>query len=99
VPKSKVLKVPSGARDSGYGTLVAGISDLLERARRTAARAVNGVLTATYWEVGRRLVEFEQGGQARAEYGAALLERLAQDLTTRHGRGFGVVNLSLMRRS
>src|SRR5262249_60132218 len=61
-------------------------------------RAVNGILTASYWEIGRRLVEFEQGGQARAEYGEALLKRLAQDLTAQHGRGFGVVNLSLMRR-
>jgi hypothetical protein len=69
-----------------------------EQARRSAARAVNAVLTATSWEIGRRLVEFEQGGQARAEYGEALLKRLAQDLTARHGRGFGVVNLSLMRR-
>jgi predicted nuclease of restriction endonuclease-like (RecB) superfamily len=56
------------------------------------------LVTATYREVGRRLVEFEQGGRARAEYGEALLKRLAQDLTARHGRGFGVVNLSLMRR-
>ncbi len=96
--KSKKVKVQSRMPDSGYGALFAGISDLLQQARRTAARAVNGVLTATYWEVGRRLVEFEQGGKARAEYGEALLKRLAQDLSARHGRGFGVVNLSLMPR-
>jgi predicted nuclease of restriction endonuclease-like (RecB) superfamily len=70
----------------------------LEHARRTAARAVNGILTATYWEVGRRVVEFEQGGQARAEYGAALLKRLAHDLTARGGRGFSERNLESMRR-
>jgi hypothetical protein len=52
-----------------YGGLVTGIADLLEQARRGAARAVNSILTATYWEVGRRIVEFEQGGKARAEYG------------------------------
>lgn len=84
--------------DPGYGALVAGISDLLEHARRSAARAVNGILTATYWEVGRRVVEFEQGGQPRAEYGEALLKRLAQDLTARCGRGFSERNLEYMRR-
>src|SRR5262249_36716972 len=53
--------------------------------------------TATYWEVGRRIVEFEQGGEARAAYGQALLPQLAQDLTTRCGRGFSRQNLQLMR--
>lgn len=84
--------------DPHYVTLVAGISDLLEYARRTAVRAVNGILTATYWEVGRRVVEFEQGGQARAAYGTALLKRLAQDLTAGGGRGFSERNLEYMRR-
>ena len=46
----------------------------LERARRMSARSVNSILTATYWEIGRRIVEFEQGGKARAEYGEALLK-------------------------
>ncbi len=96
--KSRKPKLLSRKPDPAYGALVAGISDLLENARRSAARTVNGILTATYWEVGRRVVEFEQGGQARAEYGEALLKRLAQDLTVEHGRGFGMVNLSLMRR-
>jgi hypothetical protein len=54
--------------------------DLLENARRVSARAVNTIMTATYWEVGRRIVDFEQGGKKRAGYGEALLERLAADL-------------------
>ena len=54
-------------------------------------------MTATYWEVGRRIVEFEQGGEKRAGYGEALLKQLAQDLTTRFGRGFSVQNLENMR--
>ncbi len=53
-----------------YGGLLSGLSSLLDDARRGAARAVNAILTATYWEVGRRIVEFEQGGKARAGYGA-----------------------------
>jgi len=80
-----------------YGRLVTDISGLLEQARRGAARAVNAVLTATYWEIGRRIVEHEQGGAARAEYGESLLILLARDLTSKHGRGFSKSNLFLMR--
>ncbi len=83
--------VPAGS--SGYGSLVTEIADLLEQARCGTARAVNSILTATYWEIGRRLVEFEQGGKARAEYGDELVPRLASDLTTRFGRGFSERNV------
>jgi predicted nuclease of restriction endonuclease-like (RecB) superfamily len=81
----------------GYGDLVARISDLLEESRRGAARAVNRILTATYWQVGCYIVEYEQGGEVRAEYGEGLWKRLAQDLTARHGRGFSKSNLAQMR--
>jgi predicted nuclease of restriction endonuclease-like (RecB) superfamily len=80
-----------------YGGLLTGISDLLDQARRMSARTVNNILTATYWEIGRRIVEYEQGGQARAEYAETLMEKLAQDLTARHGRGFSVQGLYKMR--
>jgi predicted nuclease of restriction endonuclease-like (RecB) superfamily len=80
-----------------YEALLGGIAGLLEEARRTSARAVNALMTATYWEIGRRIVEHEQGGKARAEYGEALLKRLAADLTARFGRGFGVDNLQRFR--
>ncbi len=49
-------------------------------------------MTATYWEIGRRIVAFEQNGEARAGYGEALIERLAGDLTHRFGRGFSRQN-------
>ncbi len=48
---------------------------------RSSARAVNTIMTATYWEVGRRIVEFEQGGERRDEYGETLIKKLAVDLT------------------
>ncbi len=83
--------------DRGYDGLLSGLSTLLDDARRGAARAVNAILTTTYWEVGRRVVEFEQGGKPRAGYGEALLNRLAADLTARHGRGFSRQNLQQMR--
>ena len=74
-----------------------GIVQLLETARHQAARSVNAILTATYWEIGRRIVEFEQGGKARAVYGEELLKRLASDLTPRFWRGFSSDNLESMR--
>lgn len=80
-----------------YDGLLTGISALLDAARRAAARSVNSILTTTYWEIGRRIVEHEQDGQARAGYGEELLNRLSADLTAHHGRGFSARNLRQMR--
>jgi predicted nuclease of restriction endonuclease-like (RecB) superfamily len=91
------MKVTRTSTDDGYAGLITDLSRLLDVARRTAARAVNAVMTATYWEMGRRLVEFEQGGKKRAAYGDALLKKLSGDLTARFGRGLGVDNLELFR--
>lgn len=81
----------------GYETVLADVVRVIEEGRRTVARSVNAVMTAAYWVIGRRIVETEQGGHARAGYGEALLERLAADLTTRFGRGFSRQNLQQMR--
>lgn len=70
---------------------------VVEAARRMAARNVNAVMTAAYWEIGRRIVGREQGGEARAGYGQALITRLPDDLRRRFGRGFGRANLASMR--
>jgi hypothetical protein len=56
-----------------YDGLLTGVAGLIEQSRRAVARAVNGVMTATYYELGRRIVEFEQGGKARAEYGEEVI--------------------------
>lgn len=90
-------KSQSLAQDAAYDALLSGISELLESARRTAARRVHSVLTAAYWEIGRRIVEHEQKGQHRAEYGEQVVTRLAADLTRHHGRGFSKSNVFLMR--
>ena len=95
--KQLVVQTAAGV-DSDYADVLGGIVALLERARRAAARAVNSVMTATYWEVGRRIVEVEQGGEVRAGYGAQVLEKLSRDLTARFGRGFGMINLHQMRK-
>jgi len=77
----------------GYDRVLTDLVQLLASARHATARAVNAAMTATYWQVGRRIVEWEQGGQARAGYADALLDRLSTDLTQRVGRGFSVTNL------
>jgi hypothetical protein len=81
-----------------YKNIRAEIVELLKTARSTAARNVNSIMTATYWEIGRRIVQSEQGGAARANYGDELIKQLANNLSAQFGRGFGVVNLSQMRR-
>lgn len=83
--------------EAAYATVLADAVQLVESARHASARAVNSVMTATYWAIGRLIVEREQRGRARADYGEALLERLAADLTARFGRGFSRRNLLQMR--
>jgi predicted nuclease of restriction endonuclease-like (RecB) superfamily len=86
------------AGQADYAGLLSRISALLEQGRRATVRTTNAILAATYWEIGRQLVDYEQGGQARAEYGEALLKRIARDLTVSHGRGFSERNLESMRK-
>lgn len=83
--------------DQHYSGIHSDIVSLLEDARRAAARSVNALMTASYWEIGRRIVEFEQGGAGRAGYGQAMLKRLSADLSATFGRGFSVDNLEQMR--
>lgn len=80
-------------RKPQYKDLLGDLSGLLEQARRASARVVNSIMTAVYWETGRRIVEFEQGGEKRAGYGEELLNNLASDLTKKFGRGFSRPNL------
>ncbi len=82
---------------SGYDGFVSDLIAVLSESRRASARTVNSIMTATYWEVGRRIVDFEQGGKMRAGYGDELIRRLARDLTGRFGRGFSARNLHQMR--
>lgn len=85
--------------EDDYKKTLSDVVAMLEQGRQAAARSINALMTATYWQIGRRIVESEQSGEARAGYGQALLQRLSADLTSRfgRGRGFGVDNLELMR--
>lgn len=70
---------------------------VLDEARASAYRAVNVAMVRAYWEVGRLIVEHEQGGRRRAAYGEAVLEALSHKLSQDFGRGFDVRNLRYMR--
>jgi predicted nuclease of restriction endonuclease-like (RecB) superfamily len=83
--------------DADYQAVLAEVVELLHSARRFAARSVNTIMTATYWEIGRRIVEHEQKGKGRANYGEQLITQMAADLSRRCGRGFGYRNLYQMR--
>ena len=82
---------------AAYAGIHDGIVELLQGARQAAARNINALMTATYWEIGRRIVEAEQQGRRRAGYGDVLIKHLASDLTAQFGRGFGWRNLFQMR--
>ena len=88
---------PIQHKPADYDHVLSGVVELLDAARRASARVVNSLMTATYWEVGRRIVEHEQAGEKRAEYGEELVRKFALDLTERFGRGFGFSQVKMMR--
>jgi predicted nuclease of restriction endonuclease-like (RecB) superfamily len=94
--KAKTGK-PIQHKAAEYETVFSGVVELLDAARRASARVVNTLMTATYWEIGRRIVEHEQAGEKRAGYGEELIEGLSRDLSKKYGRGFGVIQLRTMR--
>ena len=85
-------------KTADYEKVLSGMVELLDAARRASARFVNSLMTATYWEIGRRILEYEQAGKERAAYGEQILTRLSADLTKRFGRGFSVDNLERARK-
>jgi predicted nuclease of restriction endonuclease-like (RecB) superfamily len=78
-------------------TLLDALRGLIIQARQQALRSVDTIQVQTYWQIGRHIVEFEQGGQARAAYGKRLLAELAAVLTGEFGKGFDERNLRNMR--
>ena len=74
------------------------VVELLQNARQQVLRTVNSTMVCTYFEIGRMIVEEEQSGKDRAEYGKQILKGLSQDLTVEFGKGFSVVNLENMRK-
>lgn len=78
-------------------SFIDNIRTLINEARKQVVHTVNTVMVATYWEIGRRIVEEEQNGNDRAEYGKYLIKNLAEVLTADFGKGFGETNLKYFR--
>lgn len=74
------------------------VADLLSAARKYAKRQLDSTIVTTYYEVGRMIVEREQQGQKRAQYGTKLIKGLSEYLTEQYGKGFSIVNLKSMRK-
>jgi predicted nuclease of restriction endonuclease-like (RecB) superfamily len=81
-----------------YTDLVEQIGILLFNARHRAAKSINAILVHTNWQIGRYIVEFEQGGAAKSTYGSELLDRLSKDLSMQFGKGFSRSNLVYIRK-
>lgn len=98
--KKAVTKRPVGAKPKrdNLAPLIAEVRHLIQSARRGVASVVDTFQVLTNFEIGRRIVEHEQKGATRAEYGTELLKELSVRLTEEFGRGFSAVNLSHMRR-
>lgn len=80
-----------------YSELLTNIGSTLQKARENAIKAINTELVKANWEIGKHIVEFEQNGKEKAEYGSSLLTNLAKDLKTQFGKGFGKSNIYLCR--
>jgi len=80
-----------------YKELINKISKNYIKAKQRAFKAINDELIRSNWETGKYIVEFEQNGNIKAEYGKKLLAKLSRDLTTLHGTGFSRSNIVYMR--
>ena len=80
-----------------YQQLIDRIGNIYESAKSEIVSAVNIEMLQAYWKIGKDIIEFEQKGKLKADYGKQLLENLAKDLTLKHGKGFSRSNLNYMR--
>ena len=79
--------------EQSKSNLYDAVRQVLETARQSAYKAVNFAMVQAYWQIGRLIVEDEQNGEARAEYGKKVLAELADRLTVEFGKGFDASNL------
>lgn len=94
----KQIKQTPQPQDKSYEKLIDGIVVLMDNARNDIAKKVNTTMVETYWHIGQYIVEYEQDGGARAQYGKGIIKQLSQDLTLKFGKGFGISNLVYMRK-
>ncbi len=84
-------------KNTEYHKLIEKIGNSYQLAKKTVVTAVHTEMLKAYWEIGKHIIDFEQGGKLKAEYGKALLVNLSKDLTLLYGRGFSRSNLQYMR--
>jgi len=84
-------------KNKNYILLIEDIGLFLKDGRKQAYQAVNSILVKTYWDIGKRIVEYEQAGKEKAEYGSSLLKDLSKDLKLKYSKGFSKSNIYLMR--
>lgn len=85
------------ANDLTNTRLYTDVCSIIEQGRKEAYASVNHKMIETYWNIGRRIVEEEQNGEARAEYGAQIIAQLSEQLTHQYGKGFSKRNLAYFR--
>ncbi|WP_044974995.1 PDDEXK nuclease domain-containing protein [Ruminococcus sp. HUN007] len=83
--------------DPEYTALLNNVSNAIEKGKGKAAAAINSAMVQTYWQIGQYIVEFEQSGHEKAEYGSNTLKMLAADLSIRYGKGYSWSNIYRMR--
>lgn len=84
--------------DADYELLLQSVGEVLQRGRNAFVAATNSAMVHSYWEIGQYIIEYEQKGHAKAEYGSDVLNRLSRDLTDRYGKGFSRSNVFYMRK-
>lgn len=80
-----------------YTELIKKISELVDKSRRELVQAINTKIVNTYWSIGKYIIEYEQRGKERADYGSELIRTLSKELSSRFGKGFSRSNLQNMR--
>lgn len=86
------------SKNKSYELLKSSIAELLQQGRAQSARAINTILVQTYWHIGQYIIDFEQKGDKKSEYGSELIDRLSKDLTLEYGKGFSRTNLKTFRK-
>lgn len=90
--KKQVSKI-----NSNYGRLIEKISGIIKKSRTELAKAINTKVVHTYWNIGKYIVEYEQKGKERADYGSELMKFISRELSAKFGKGFSRSNLQNMR--
>lgn len=96
--KNNIDKPLDIAVDQELNQLADNITSLVNETKSHLAQVINTTMVVTYWNIGRYIVEFEQHGDAKAQYGTALLSSLAKILRAKLGKGYSRPNLNNMRK-